>query len=81
VEHIVIEAIEIELPSPYNIKRECGFSVSKSCKLLIGYLKLLGHDPRPLGDTIPIISLTLSLFSVTNPNSSSSEAMESRFVV
>jgi hypothetical protein len=49
---IVSDAIEIELHI-YNIKREGGFCLSKSWKPLIGSLKLSGHDPRTLGDTVP----------------------------
>jgi hypothetical protein len=49
IDHIVREAIEIEL-HPYNINRKCGFCLSKSWKPLIGSLKISGHDPRTLGD-------------------------------
>jgi hypothetical protein len=52
IDCIVREAIEIEL-HPYNINREYGFFLSKSWKPLIGSLKLLGHDRRTLGDTVP----------------------------
>jgi hypothetical protein len=52
MDRIVREAIEIEL-HPYNINREGDFCLSKSWKPLIGFLTLLGHDPRTLGDTVP----------------------------
>jgi hypothetical protein len=51
-DRIVREAIEIE-HKPYNIKREGGFCLSKSWKLLIGSLKLSGHDPKILGNAVP----------------------------
>jgi hypothetical protein len=51
MDRIVRVAIEIEL-HPYNIKREGGFCLSKSWKPRIGSLKLSGHDPRTLGDTV-----------------------------
>jgi hypothetical protein len=41
IDHIVREAIEIEL-HPYNINREGGFCLSKSWKPLIGSLKIFG---------------------------------------
>jgi hypothetical protein len=41
MDRIVREAIEVEL-RPYNINRECGFSLSKSLKPLIGSLKIFG---------------------------------------
>jgi hypothetical protein len=53
MDRIVREAIEIE-PHPYNIKREGGFCLSKSCKPFIGPLRLSGHDPRTLGEAIPL---------------------------
>jgi hypothetical protein len=52
MDRIVKEAIEIEL-HPYNINREGGFCHSKSWRPHIGSLKLLGHDPRTLGDAVP----------------------------
>jgi hypothetical protein len=52
MDRIVREATEIEL-HPYNINREGGFCLSKSWKPLIGSLKLSGHDPGTLGDTVP----------------------------
>jgi hypothetical protein len=52
MDRIVREVIEIEL-HPYNINREGGFCLSKSWKPLIGSLKLSGHNPRTLGDTVP----------------------------
>jgi hypothetical protein len=52
IDRIVREATEIEL-HPYNINREGGFCLSKSWRPLISSLKLLGHDPRTLGDAVP----------------------------
>jgi hypothetical protein len=52
MDRIVRKATEIEL-QPYNINREGGFCLSKSWKAPIGSLKLSGHDPRTLGDTVP----------------------------
>jgi hypothetical protein len=51
MDRIVTDAIEIEL-HPHNINREGGFCLSISRKSLIGSLKLLGHDPGALGDTV-----------------------------
>jgi hypothetical protein len=51
MDRIVREAIEIEV-HPYNINRGGGFCLSKSWKPLIGPSKLLGHDPRTLGDAV-----------------------------
>jgi hypothetical protein len=53
MDRIVNEVIEIEL-RPYNFNREGGFSLSKSWKPHIGSLKLSGHDPRTLGDAVPL---------------------------
>jgi hypothetical protein len=52
MDRIVRDAIEIEL-QPYNINREGGFSLSKTGKPLIGYLKFSGNDPRTLGEAVP----------------------------
>jgi hypothetical protein len=52
MDHIVREAIEIELHS-YNINREGGFCLSKSWKPLIGSLKFSGQYPKTLGDAVP----------------------------
>jgi hypothetical protein len=52
IDCIVREVIESEL-HPYNSNREGGFCLSKSWKSLIDSLKLLGHDPRTLGSTVP----------------------------
>jgi hypothetical protein len=52
MDRIVREAIEIELHT-YNINREGDFCLNKSWKPLIGSLKLSGHDPRTLGDSVP----------------------------
>jgi hypothetical protein len=52
MDRIVREAIEIE-HHPYNIKRGGSFCLSKPWKLLIGSLKLSGHDPRTFGDAVP----------------------------
>jgi hypothetical protein len=53
MDRIVRETIEIEL-HPYNINREGGFCLSKSWKPLIGSLNISGHDPRTLGDAVPL---------------------------
>jgi hypothetical protein len=52
VDHIVREAIEIELHH-YNINRVGGFFLSELWKPLIGSLNFSGHDPRTLGDAVP----------------------------
>jgi hypothetical protein len=52
MDRIVREATEIEL-HPYNINREGGFCLSISWKPFVGSLKLSGHDPMTLGDTVP----------------------------